>query len=428
MKEKLLDNLSLKVLSIVVAIIFWVIIVNVYDPSTSVTVSGVNVELLNTDALTSKDYSYEIVDGSKISVYISGPRSIVTDIKASDIVATADLSNVTVFSDYVDIDVRVNKDGIAASSLEVAPRTTAIKLKIENRVTKTFNIETQIVGTPAEGYMVGAHQISPATINVTGTVSMVDSVASAKVVYDVSGLTMDVSDTANVILYDHEGNEIHDDKLELSKNSVDIRISLLSVKTVPIRYNTKGTPAEGYAVSNIEYSLSEVTIAGTQEKLDAINEISVPDTSIDITGLDSDRTFYVYLATYLPEGVTIPSTGVVNVTVHMYQTKEKEIVIPVGGINVVGLAADKKVSFGDLTEVKVVLVGDENVLAALNAINIVPTITLTNMDAGEVQVPVTFTLPQKCVTKTKYMVDVIIQDSAIKTNEIVTTINKNINA
>ena len=148
MKEKLLNNLSLKILSAVCAIIIWIIIVNVYDPSTSVTVSGVEVQLVNTESLTEKEYAYDVVDGSKISVYISGPRSIVTDIKAKDIVATADLSNVTVFSDYVDIDVKVVKDGVSASSIEIAPKTTAIRLKIENRVTKTFNIDTELVGTP----------------------------------------------------------------------------------------------------------------------------------------------------------------------------------------------------------------------------------------------------------------------------------------
>ena len=49
MKEKLLNNLSLKILSAVCAIIIWIIIVNVYDPSTSVTVSGVEVQLVNTE-------------------------------------------------------------------------------------------------------------------------------------------------------------------------------------------------------------------------------------------------------------------------------------------------------------------------------------------------------------------------------------------
>ena len=213
MKEKLLNNLSLKILSAVCAIIIWIIIVNVYDPSTSVTVSGVEVQLVNTESLTEKEYAYDVVDGSKISVYISGPRSIVTDIKAKDIVATADLSNVTVFSDYVDIDVKVVKDGVSASSIEIAPKTTAIRLKIENRVTKTFNIDTELVGTPADGYVIGGQQISPSSVKVTGTSSVVDSISSVKVSYDVSGATMNISDAAPIKLYDSQGTEIVDDRI-----------------------------------------------------------------------------------------------------------------------------------------------------------------------------------------------------------------------
>jgi YbbR domain-containing protein len=399
MKEKLLDNLSLKLLSIVCAIVLWMIIVNVYDPSTSVTVSGVNVELINTEALTSKDYSYEVVDGSKISVYISGPRSVVTDIKSSDIIATADLSNVTVFSDYVDINVRVNREGSAAANLEVAPRTTAIRLKIENRVTKTYNIETQLVGSPADGYVVGSRQISPATLNVTGTVSALDEVVGARVQYDVSGSTMDIADSAAIVLYDQEGNDIDNEKLEMSKTSVDIRIGINSTKTVPIKYTTKGSPASGYGVQSIDYSISEVTVAGTADKLREITEIEVPDTVLDLTGLEADKTFYVNLLPYLPDGVTIPSSGVASVTVHVYSDSEKEISIPVTAITVNGLASDKVISYGSLTEVKVTVAGEASVISALNAINISPSIRLDSLGAGEVDVPVSCVLPQNCTLK-----------------------------
>ena len=52
----------------------------------------ITVQLINTQSLTDKDYSYEVVDGGKISVTVSGPKSVVTDLKTSDISATADLS------------------------------------------------------------------------------------------------------------------------------------------------------------------------------------------------------------------------------------------------------------------------------------------------------------------------------------------------
>jgi len=106
MKEKIFRNFSLKILSALCAIVLWTIIVNIYDPTMGVTISTVPVQLINTESLTDKGYTYEITDGSKISVYVSGPKSVITDIKAADIVATADLSRITAFADYADIDVK----------------------------------------------------------------------------------------------------------------------------------------------------------------------------------------------------------------------------------------------------------------------------------------------------------------------------------
>lgn len=131
MKEKIFRNFSLKILSALCAIVLWTIIVNIYDPTMGVTISTVPVQLINTESLTDKGYTYEITDGSKISVYVSGPKSVITDIKAADIVATADLSRITAFADYADIDVKVVKDGKTLTNVEVTPKTTAVKLDIE---------------------------------------------------------------------------------------------------------------------------------------------------------------------------------------------------------------------------------------------------------------------------------------------------------
>ena len=154
MKEKLFNNLSLKILSVLCAIVLWAIIVNIYDPTTGVTISNVNVELINTGSLTANNYTYEVVEGSKISVYISGPKSVITDIKSSDIIATADLSKISAFASYVDIQVKVVKDGREIDNIEVTPRTTAVKLEIENRVTKEFDIKPIEVGSVNDGYIV----------------------------------------------------------------------------------------------------------------------------------------------------------------------------------------------------------------------------------------------------------------------------------
>lgn len=406
MKEKLLNNLSLKILSAVCAIIIWIIIVNVYDPSTSVTVSGVEVQLVNTESLTEKEYAYDVVDGSKISVYISGPRSIVTDIKAKDIVATADLSNVTVFSDYVDIDVKVVKDGVSASSIEIAPKTTAIRLKIENRVTKTFNIDTELVGTPADGYVIGGQQISPSSVKVTGTSSVVDSISSVKVSYDVSGATMNISDAAPIKLYDSQGTEIVDDRIELSKTAVDIRVNVLMTKTVPVTYKTKGTPADGYRVSGIDQAVTEAVIAGTEDVLRDVNSIDVPDSAIDVSGLNADKIFHVRLSSYLPGNITVMSEGVVNVTVRIYPVSEREISVPVTGIVLSNLPQGYNISFGDVTAVNITVTGEQSVLTALTVTGIIPTIDLSGIKEGDNTLRLKVTLPANCTLKQNYTVNV----------------------
>lgn len=406
MKEKLLNNLSLKILSAVCAIIIWIIIVNVYDPSTSVTVSGVEVQLVNTESLTEKEYAYDVVDGSKISVYISGPRSIVTDIKAKDIVATADLSNVTVFSDYVDIDVKVVKDGVSASSIDIAPKTTAIRLKIENRVTKTFNIDTELVGTPADGYVIGGQQISPSSVKVTGTSSVVDSISSVKVLYDVSGATMNISDAAPIKIYDSQGTEIVDDRIELSKTAVDIKVNVLMTKTVPVTYKTKGTPADGYGVSGIDQAVTEAVIAGTEDALRDVNSIDVPDSAIDVSGLNADKIFHVRLSSYLPGNITVMSEGVVNVTVRIYPVSEREISVPVTGIVLSNLPQGYNISFGDVTAVNITVTGEQSVLTALTVTGIIPTIDLSGIKEGDNTLRLKVTLPANCTLKQNYTVNV----------------------
>ena len=406
MKEKLLNNLSLKILSAVCAIIIWIIIVNVYDPSTSVTVSGVEVQLVNTESLTEKEYAYDVVDGSKISVYISGPRSIVTDIKAKDIVATADLSNVTVFSDYVDIDVKVVKDGVSASSIEIAPKTTAIRLKIENRVTKTFNIDTELVGTPADGYVIGGQQISPSSVKVTGTSSVVDSISSVKVLYDVSGATMNISDAAPIKIYDSQGTEIVDDRIELSKTAVDIKVNVLMTKTVPVTYKTKGTTADGYGVSGIDQAVTEAVIAGTEDALRDVNSIDVPDSAIDVSGLNADKIFHVRLSSYLPGNITVMSEGVVNVTVRIYPVSEREISVPVTGIVLSNLPQGYNISFGDVTAVNITVTGEQSVLTALTVTGIIPTIDLSGIKEGDNTLRLKVTLPANCTLKQNYTVNV----------------------
>jgi len=428
MKGKMLNNFSLKILSIICAIILWAVIVNIYDPSTSVTITGVTVTLLNTQSLTDKDYTFEVVDGNKISVYISGPRSIVSDIKATDIVATADLSKVTAFSDYVDIDVKFSKDGVSASGLEVTPKTTAIKLSIENRVSKTFNIQVETVGTPDSGYIVSESKISPTTVKLTGSASAINNVSLVKATYDVSGASMDISDVVPLKLYDEAGNVINDTKIEMGKTTVDFKATLLPCKTIPVKFKSQGDVAAGYKLTGIDYSSTEVVVAGTEENLKKIDSVEISANAIDITNLNANKEFVINVKTYLPTFISLVSDSKITATAKVAIIKEKAFIINLDSINLLNIPEGYSVSYESVKELSIVVLGTETVLNSVNPADFKPTIDAADLNAGKNSPVLNITLPTGTSLKQSYSVELTLIDNkaitapTVSNNTINTTI------
>ena len=93
-KQIFFHNLFTKILSIVGAVLVWIVIMNIDDPYKT---KGfvVSVETINEEALHSVNKVYEVIEGSTASVSVRGKRSIVDNLEASDISATADLSELS---------------------------------------------------------------------------------------------------------------------------------------------------------------------------------------------------------------------------------------------------------------------------------------------------------------------------------------------
>ena len=63
MKIKLFENIGLKILSLLVAMILWLGIVNMADPIVTRTLYNIPVEILNENAITDVNRVYEGVSG-----------------------------------------------------------------------------------------------------------------------------------------------------------------------------------------------------------------------------------------------------------------------------------------------------------------------------------------------------------------------------
>lgn len=70
------NNFSLKILAVILAVVLWVVVINIDDPTTSKTYTT-NVVAENTDYITSQNKYYEPLDSSNVvSFRVSAARSV----------------------------------------------------------------------------------------------------------------------------------------------------------------------------------------------------------------------------------------------------------------------------------------------------------------------------------------------------------------
>lgn len=395
MKEKIFNNLSLKIVSAVFAVILWTVIVNIYDPNTSYTFSNITVQLVNTQSLTEKNYTFEVVDGGKISVTVSGPKSVVTDLKTSDIAATADLSKVTAFTDYVDIQVQVVKDGQVLNNVEAVPRTSALKLSIENRDTNTYAVNVNTTGTPANGYAVASTTTSPTYIKVTGPTSLVEGVASVGVNVDVSGAKGTVNTQSDINMYDSDGNIIANEELEMSSETADVIVEMARTKTVPVVVKTSGTPSQDCVVTGTSLSQTSVVISGQQEALSKIDNITIPSSAVSVDGLSEDKTYTFKLTDYVPSGVKIVSDSRLQVTVKISKASTKTVHISSDAIKIENVSSGYNAVI-EGTGIDVIISGTGTILDNVSATDITCNVNAAGLSAGTHSVDVSVSVPDGC--------------------------------
>lgn len=395
MKEKIFNNLSLKIVSAVFAVILWTVIVNIYDPNTSYTFSNITVQLVNTQSLTEKNYTFEVVDGGKISVTVSGPKSVVTDLKTSDIAATADLSKVTAFTDYVDIQVQVVKDGQVLNNVEAVPRTSALKLSIENRDTNTYAVNVNTTGTPANGYAVASTTTSPTYIKVTGPTSLVEGVASVGVDVDVSGAKGTVNTQSDINMYDSDGNIIANEELEMSSETADVIVEMARTKTVPVVVKTSGTPSQDCVVTGTSLSQTSVVISGQQEALSKIDNITIPSSAVSVDGLSEDKTYTFKLTDYVPSGVKIVSDSRLQVTVKISKASTKTVHISSDAIKIENVSSGYNAVI-EGTGMDVIISGTGTILENISATDITCNVNAAGLSAGTHSVDVSVSVPDGC--------------------------------
>lgn len=283
MKKKITNNLGMKLLSILAAVIIWLIIVNVDDAVTTKKLT-LNVQEINTNAVTDENYTYEPVSGQKATITVSGRSSVLYNITADDFVATADLSKLSI-TDAVFVDVEQTNDSIRTDGrVEILSNTNTYTIKREKVAEEKFSLVPSKIGEEAEGYYATGYQLSPNTVTIRGSSSTVSKIKEVVLNIDVSDASESFTETVTPKVYGEDGTEIDTSKLTFNGEAlfdVSVDVTVQPTKEVNIRFSTTGTPASGYEVTAVTAVPETVLIAGPKEVLDNLSEIPM---SLDITG------------------------------------------------------------------------------------------------------------------------------------------------
>ncbi len=330
MKKKIFHNWGLKLVSLLLAVVLWFVAVQINDPSETVTFSGIPVRLTNTELLEQENKVYEVMDNTDVvRVTIRAPKSITGDLRASDIVAVADVSKLT---DINTIAISYSIQGISAARYDtIRGDHETVRLNVEERASKWIRVLSQTTGEVAEGFLVMSASADQNMIQVTGPESAVEKISYALVEVDVSGTSTSMSLYVEPKLFDADGNLLELPAVSTNVSSIHMAVEILAWKEVPVVPGVMGTPAEGYlATGELDCDPTVVRIAGALVAIAGVNSISVPAEQLDITGATGNVVNIVNIKEYLKENVRLADSGFngrVTLTAYVEPVYERTIVL-----------------------------------------------------------------------------------------------------
>lgn len=362
-QKYILNNIGIKVLSFLAAIIVWMVIVNIEDPYKERTFL-VTVETINEDALASVNKVYEVIEGATASVKVKGKKSVVDKLKSTDIRATADLSNLSAVN-AVAIVPELVKNVSSEPTLECNQ---VLKVALENMASKQVKVTVMTEGSPEDGYSVGECLAKPNMIEVKGGQSVVNKIDSVRVYVNVNGISEDFTKRLRPVAYDADGEKVVSSTLTYGVSRIRAVVQLLNKKTIPVNIEISGEPAAGYEFVKAECLPEKIEIAGASGDLNTIDEVKIP---IDISGMKSSSGVIeqnIIIQEYLPENVQVLSDySQVSLRIEIEKMMTKTIMVPVENIKFFSLQPNLSAEvLGPTAEVEVVLQGIASALDSLS--------------------------------------------------------------
>ena len=408
MKKKITENLFLKIVSILIAIVIWLVIANINDPIVSVTYN-VPVTIINGAYIESIGKTYRVAEedqDQKVKVVLRGNSSNVENRSIDEIEAIADLTQIVDMDTkpYVVVPITVNCDKVLPENISVTPQ--SVKIVLEDKVNQEFIVGIDVKSEPDNRYRVGDITAKPEKVKIMGPASLINKIDRVVAEVNVAGLDEDTVRTSGLVVYDKNQDKLSATsmsylKFDIGEPVVEVNVDLWRVVSdVKIKVNYSGKPGLGYHVSDILPTPMEIGIAGTEEALKELKEngntIEILASEIDISGATKDIEKKVDLTQFLPPDTKMASdVTTAIVTVSILPVGTKTFTLQTQNIKVNGLD-EKYTLVYDTVEVPLNISGPEDVLKTIKEDMLNAQIDLTGKTIGTHEVSIKIVVPPEC--------------------------------
>ena len=411
MKKLFTENIGLKLGSVVIAIILWILVVYTYDPAAT-TNFKIGVDIINGESIASSGKAYEDIEGDTITIRVKANASLIKNLKASDFKATADVSKLSP-TYHANIDVVCTKSDNV--EITIIGNAKMLAVKLEDLVTKQFPVTIEKSGEPETGYYVGETIASPNLISVSGGKKSVEKISVVRVKADVNGANDLFYADGIPKAYDADGNEITTGSLKFSDNPVKVAVSVYKTKNVSIIVKAVGEPYKGYFVQDINYEPKSVTVAGPDSVLSKLNSIKLP---LNVEGEITDIEVSINLSDYIKEGLYLVDKDVlVNAKCNIVRLGTKEFELLPTDISLTNKSDKFNYELIDSEKIKVTITGLSEKLKNIEISDLAPYVDLSNAkEVGDYSYMVKF--KENDGVKVESTKAVTVRVSAINSNPI----------
>lgn len=397
-KYRFTDNLGLKIIALIFSAFLWLIVVNVDNPVGSRTFQDIPVTIINDDIILSSGEVYQVLGEDTVSVTVYANRQVRQELDSEDIIAIADVSQMDTTTNLIPISVTIQ--GYDRDDYDTAVATPRnLRIQREKSGRKVLALTADTGGTvPRDGYTLGDLTVRPDNVTITGPESALENIDRAVAKVDVSGISKDAELSAELKLYDVNGNELGQSQLEnnLGDEGLTVSVEVLEEKTVPVEFNVTGTPADGYRYTGCTSEPESIRICGRSDDIRGVDAIRVPASVVSVEGENAPVKQTVDITEFLPEGVSLvdENSAEIQVTAMVEQDGTRTIHMLVSSIRISNLADDLQVDYEPDAEIDLQFRGDQQALDVLDISNAVSVDLSDYTEPGTYDVPVYVNTPE----------------------------------